>query len=1165
MIILPFLMSPMLNTVNAGSTWYYDVSPVIYPAGVTGDWAAGLTDQTATGIAALTDNLVNNTNDVQTVIYTFTPHIRPGDGGAECTDGVPVTVTVNINPRPRIAVITDTELCYDDPAIFDITNPNTVHTGATWYYDVSPVIYPAGVTGDWAAGFTDLTVTGIAALTDNLLNSTSDVQTVIYTFTPHIRPGDGGAECTDGVPVTVTVNINPRPRIAVVTDQELCYDNPARFDVTNLNTVNTGAIWYYDVSPVIYPAGVTGDWAAGLTDQTATGIAALTDNLVNNTNDVQTVIYTFTPHIRPGDGGAECTDGVPVTVTVNINPRPRIAVITDTELCYDDPAIFDITNPNTVNTGAIWYYDVSPVIYPAGVTGDWAAGFTDLTVTGIAALTDNLVNNTSDVQTVVYTFTPHIRPGDGAAECTAGVPEIVTVNINPRPRIAVITDAELCYDNPARFDVTKINTVHTGAIWYYDVSPVIYPAGVTGDWAAGLTDQTATGIAALTDNLVNNTNDVQTVIYTFTPHIRPGDGGAECTDGVPVTVTVNINPRPRIAVVTDQELCYDNPASFDVTNLNTVNAGSTWYYDVSPVIYPAGVTGDWAAGLTDQTATGIAALTDNLVNNTNDVQTVIYTFTPHIRPGDGGAECTAGVPVTVTVNINPRPRIAVTTNGGLCYDDPATFDVTNPNTVHTGAIWYYDVLPVIYPAGVTGNWAAGLTDQTATGIAVLTDNLINITDNVQTVTYTFVPHIRPGDGGAECTAGVPVTVSVTINPFPRIAVTSDGELCYSDPAKFDVTKLNTVNPGSTWYYDVSPVIYPAGVTGDWAAGLTDQTATGIAALTDNIVNNTNDVQTVTYIFTPRILPAGGVPLCSAGVPVIVTININPRPRIAVITDAELCYDGPARFDVSNPNTVSPGATWFYNLSPVIYPAGVTGDWAAGLTDQTATGIAALTDNLVNNTNNVQTVTYTFTPHIRPGDGGPECREGVPITVIVNINPRPRIAVITDAELCYDNPATFGITNPNTVHTGAIWYYDVSPVIYPAGVTGDWAAGFTDLTATGIAALTDNLVNNTNDVQTVIYTFTPHIRPGDGGTECGAGVAVTVTVHINPRPRIDVAADGDICYDEPGRFDITNLNTVNAGATWYYDVSTGNLPGWSNRKLVSRPYKPDSNRDCRTYR
>ena len=68
----------------------------------------------------------------------------------------------------------------------------------------------------------------------------------------------------------------------------------------------------------------------------------------------------------------------------------------------------------------------------------------------------------------------------------------------------------------------------------------------------------------------------------------------------------------------------------------------------------------------------------------------------------------------------------------------------------------------------------------------------------------------PVDGGSECTGGVPVTVTVKINPFPRIAVTTDGELCYNDPAKFDISKLNTVNTGSTWYYDVSPVIYPAG-------------------------------------------------------------------------------------------------------------------------------------------------------------------------------------------------------------------------------------------------------------------------------------------------------------------------------------------------------------------
>ena len=200
------------------------------------------------------------------------------------------------------------------------------------------------------------------------MNNTNDVQTVVYTFTPHIRPGDTGAECANGVPITITIKINPRPRIAVASDLELCYDGPAKFDITNLNTVNTGATWYYDITTT-YPVGVTGSWLTGLIDQTATGVAALTDNVVNNTTDVQTVVYTFTPNIRPGDTGAECANGVPIVITIKINPQPKINVTSDLELCYDGPARFDITNPNTVNTGATWYYDLSPVVYPVGVAG----------------------------------------------------------------------------------------------------------------------------------------------------------------------------------------------------------------------------------------------------------------------------------------------------------------------------------------------------------------------------------------------------------------------------------------------------------------------------------------------------------------------------------------------------------------------------------------------------------------------------------------------------------------------------------------------------------------------------------------------------------------------------------------------------------------------------
>ena len=99
--------------------------------------------------------------------------------------------------------------------------------------------------------------------------------------------------------------------------------------------------------------------------------------------------------------------------------------------------------------------------------------------------------------------------------------------------------------------VQSITSLHPGSQWRYDVQ-VVYPAGVTGSWAAGLTDQTA---ASLTDNLTNTTDVVQTVIYTFTPHIRPGDGGPECQNGVPEIVTVDLDPQPRIDCLKQMSCC----------------------------------------------------------------------------------------------------------------------------------------------------------------------------------------------------------------------------------------------------------------------------------------------------------------------------------------------------------------------------------------------------------------------------------------------------------------------------------------------------------------------------------------------------------------------------------------------------------------------------------
>ena len=52
-----------------------------------------------------------------------------------------VTVSVDLDPRPKIAVTTDTLLCYDGDAVFDISTVNSpLHAGSQWRYDVSVTI-----------------------------------------------------------------------------------------------------------------------------------------------------------------------------------------------------------------------------------------------------------------------------------------------------------------------------------------------------------------------------------------------------------------------------------------------------------------------------------------------------------------------------------------------------------------------------------------------------------------------------------------------------------------------------------------------------------------------------------------------------------------------------------------------------------------------------------------------------------------------------------------------------------------------------------------------------------------------------------------------------------------------------------------------------------------
>ena len=708
-----------------------------------------------------------------------------------------------MNPQPDIEVTADDTLCYNGSTTFTITNPNTVR--GTWRYDVD-VTYPAGVTGSLG----NLTNQTVLTQAETLSNTTSDVKAVTYLFTPHIDPTDGGSECQNGLDTTITVYVNPQPDIEVTADDTLCYNGSTTFTITNPNTVR--GTWRYDVD-VTYPAGVTGS-LGNLTNQT---VLTQAETLSNTTSDVKAVTYLFTPHIDPTDGGSECQNGLDTTITVYVNPEPDIEVTADDTLCYNGSTTFTITNPNTVR--GTWRYDVD-VTYPAGVTGSLG----NLTNQTVLTQAETLSNTTSDVKAVTYLFTPHIDPTDGGSECQNGLDTTITVYVNPQPDIEVTADDTLCYNGSTTFTITNPNTVR--GTWRYDVD-VTYPAGVTGS-LGNLTNQT---VLTQAETLSNTTSDVKAVTYLFTPHIDPTDGGSECQNGLDTTITVYVNPQPDIEVTADDTLCYNGSTTFTITNPNTVRG--TWRYDVD-VTYPAGVTGS-LGNLTNQT---VLTQAETLSNTTSDVKAVTYLFTPHIDPTDGGSECQNGLDTTITVYVNPQPDIEVTADDTLCYNGSTTFTITNPNTVR--GTWRYDV-DVTYPAGVTGS-LGNLTNQT---VLTQAETLSNTTSDVKAVTYLFTPHIDPTDGGSECQNGLDTTITVYVNPQPRIQVSVNDTLCNGDPATFTISTVTpSTNTTGTWVYDI--IATPSNA--DSISGYRQANDTTVLGFTDVLINKSDTAQWVEYPF-----------------------------------------------------------------------------------------------------------------------------------------------------------------------------------------------------------------------------------------------------------------------------------------------------------------------------
>ena len=518
----------MSTPVCSGTT--FTVTPAngtngIVPPGTTYSWPAptgtGFTGGAAGSGSGITGTLTNTMNTVQTATYTVTPT------AGTCT-GNTFTVTVTLNPTPAINNITAT-VC--SGTAFTVTPVNGTNG-----------IVPSGTTYSWPApsgtGFTGGTAGSESSITGTLTNTTSAVQTAIYTVTPI------AGTCT-GNTFTVTVTLNPTPNITPSPIRDtIC--SGITFMVTPVNGTNG-----------IVPAGTTYSWNAP-SGTGFTGGAAGTDQvnisgtLINTTTSNIIVIYGVTPN------AGSCIGNL-FLVRVTLEPSPQI---TNISIPVCSGTTFTVTPANGTNG-----------IVPPGTTYSWPAptgtGFTGGAAGSGSGITGTLTNTTNTVQTATYTVTPN------AGTC-AGNAFTVTVTLNPTPAINNIT-ATVC--SGTAFTVTPVNGTNG-----------IVPSGTTYSWPAptgsGFTGGAAGSGSSITGTLTNTTSAVQTATYTVTPI------AGTCT-GNTFTVIITLNPIPAINNMT-ATVC--SGTAFTVTPVNGTNgivpSGTTYSW---PAPSGTGFTGG-AAG-----------------------------------------------------------------------------------------------------------------------------------------------------------------------------------------------------------------------------------------------------------------------------------------------------------------------------------------------------------------------------------------------------------------------------------------------------------------------------------------------------------------------------------------------------------------------------------------
>ncbi|MES2700985.1 MAG: PKD-like domain-containing protein, partial [Bacteroidota bacterium] len=387
-----------------------------------------------------------------------------------CT-GSSTTFTINVNPTPTVATVSDKTVCNGASTAAVTFSGGVSGTTYSWTNSNASIGLATSGTG---------TIASFAAT-----NSGTTAQSATITVTPSANG------CT-GNSTTFTINVNPTPTVATVSDQTLC------------NGASTAA--------VSFSGGVDGTTYSWTNSNTSIGLATSGTGTIaaftatNSGTTAQSATITVTPSANG------CT-GSSTTFTINVNPTPTVATVSNQTVCNGASTAAVTFSGGVSGTTYSWTNSNASIGLATSGTG---------TIAAFAA-----TNSGTTAQSAIITVTP------SANGCT-GSSTTFTINVNPTPTVATVSDQTLC------------NGASTAAVTFSGgVSGTTY-SWTNSNASIGLATSGTGTIAAFT--ATNSGTAAQSATITVTPSAN------SCT-GSSTTFTINVNPTPTVATVSNQTVC----------------------------------------------------------------------------------------------------------------------------------------------------------------------------------------------------------------------------------------------------------------------------------------------------------------------------------------------------------------------------------------------------------------------------------------------------------------------------------------------------------------------------------------------------------------------------------------------------------------------------------